>query len=367
MSGTSCDGIDAAVVAFENDAIDSAFSLCDFHTYPYDFPFKKRLLAENMDTEEAARLDFELGRLLGSAARDMVLRAKKSGIYPAFIASHGHTVAHFPPGTGPVPATMQIGQPALIAEQTGLPVVADFRPRDMAAGGQGAPLVPYVDWLLFRGNPLPTACLNIGGIANLTIIHSKVDDVLAFDTGPGNMLIDGAARILSGGKQEMDMNGEWAARGAVLPELLESLLNHPYFRELPPKSTGRETFGTDTYLRPRISSWLNTGKAADIMATVTRAVAQTIADSVRQHAGEIRQLVISGGGAHNATLWRMLGDALPTIYLKHSEDACGIPGDAREAVAFAVLGRETLLGRPGNVPGATGAARRVILGTITPA
>jgi anhydro-N-acetylmuramic acid kinase len=254
----------------------------------------------------------------------------------------------------------------VVAGQTGLPVVSGFRARDMAAGGQGAPLVPYADWALFRNHRPRVACLNIGGIANVTAVADRIEDVLAFDTGPGNMLIDGAARLATEGRLAMDAGGAMAARGTVSPELLDQLLENPYFELRPPKSTGREQFGPSVYLGPLLRG--RTGMSgADLLATVTRAVARTIADGLRAHVlplgAEI--VAVSGGGARNGTLMRWIGEELPRVHVCPS-DELGWPADAREAVAFAILGSETLAGTPANVPGATGASRRVVLGSVTP-
>jgi anhydro-N-acetylmuramic acid kinase len=371
MSGTSCDGVDAAVVRVEGTGGDLRAQLLHFRTLPYPEAFRERLLAPVLDAASMCSLNMELGEWLARAVLDAVDAARCLGVSADAVASHGHTVWHQPPGAplppDHCPGTLQIGEPAVIAERTGLPVVSGFRTRDMAAGGQGAPLVPYADWALFRGHRPRVACLNIGGIANVTAVADRIEDVLAFDTGPGNMLIDGAARLVSGGRLAMDAGGAMAARGAVSPELLDEMLGHPYFLRQPPKSTGREEFGPGAYLDP-----LRRNRADippdDLLATVTRAVARSIGDALRAHVLPLgaEVVAVSGGGAHNGTLMRWIGDELPGVGVCPSDDL-GWPADAREAVAFAILGSETLAGTPANVPGATGASRRVVLGSVTPA
>ena len=238
----------------------------------------------------------------------------------------------------------------------------------MAAGGQGAPLVPYADWLLFRREDATVVTLNIGGIANFTVVPPRLEEVFAFDTGPGNMVIDGAMALLSGGAETIDRDGAAAAAGQAIPTLHERLLAHPYFEREPPKTTGREEFGGEVYLRETLGPYME-GPREDVMATVTHAVAQSIADAYRRFIeprGSVVEIIASGGGVHNRALMEALRTLLPDVPIRGT-DAYGIAPDAREAVAFAILGNETLCGSPSNVPQATGARRAVVLGTITPA
>jgi len=256
MSGTSCDGIDVALVRISGAGLATEVELLDFNTFPYPNDVKDKLLkAHRLDVKDLCLLNFNIGALIGESVVEMKRRGEKKGITTDLIASHGHTAAHYPPSFGlsqkemkGAAGTLQIGEPAVIAHITGLMVISDFRQRDIAAGGQGAPLVPYVDWLLFRDDETTTALLNIGGIANVTIAPPDFDRIMAFDTGPGNMIIDGAVRILSDGTSQIDTDGKAAARGKVIPELEASLLEHPYFAALPPKSAGREQFGPDVFL-----------------------------------------------------------------------------------------------------------------------
>jgi anhydro-N-acetylmuramic acid kinase len=370
MSGSSCDGVDAALVRLRGSGSTLQVSLTDFATTRYPTGFRTRLLAPHTEVRDVCCLNFELGEHLAAAAAAMRDKAREKGVEPDFVASHGHTVAHVPPRNGARErGTLQVGEAALIAEATGLPVVSNFRVRDMAVGGQGAPLVPYADWLLFHRDDRTVACLNIGGIANVTVVPPNREDVLAFDTGPGNMPIDGAIRLLSKGERSIDEGGEAAGAGAVVDEFLEYLLDHPYFKEPPPKSTGREEFGPEVYLRDALAARRRHHPLEDLVATVTEAVARSIAEALRAWVLErhdLARVIVSGGGAHNRTLMRRLDDLLPETMVVRSE-RYHLPVDAREAVAFAILGGETLAGLPGNVPGATGAGKAVVLGTVTPA
>lgn len=369
MSGTSCDGIDVAVVEMSGCGPDFEAGLVAFDTLPYPPGLRVRLLAPSMDARDITLLSFELGGRLAEAAVRGKAMAEEAGLAAAFVASHGHTIAHYPPGKDANGVgTLQIGEPAVIAERTSLPVVSDFRPRDIAAGGQGAPLVPCADWLLFRREDATVVTLNIGGIANFTVVTPELEDVVAFDSGPGNMAIDAAVRHVTRGAEHMDADGATAAIGSVADEFFDALLKHPYFQKEPPKSTGREDFGHDVFLRDAIES-RKLYSNEDIVATVTAVVAESIARAYNDFVvprRDIARLIVSGGGVRNKTLMRMLKEALPGVNLRTS-DQYGIPSDAREAIAFAILGSETLAGNPANLPKATGARRPVFLGKITPA
>lgn len=362
MSGTSCDGVDAAVVSLSGAGEGLRARLSAFRSFPYDTAFRSRLLAPSFSLHETLALHALVAERLADAARAMLGEAGPAD----FIASHGHTLAHVPPpGEDGVAATVQVGDPRHIAAATGLPVVADFRPRDIAAGGQGAPLVPYADWVLFRRPHETVAALNIGGIANFTVVTPRIDSVYAFDTGPGNMIVDGVVRALSGGKQMMDVDGNAAARGAVVPELYERLMAHPYFALAPPKSTGRELFGVDVCIPDLLA--LAQGHGHDnLVATVTAVVADSIADAFQRYVASVqpvREIVAAGGGASNPALMNRLAERVAPVRLVEAS-GYGVPADAREAVAFAILGNETLCARPSNVPRATGARQGAILGSV---
>jgi len=282
------------------------------------------------------------------------------------IGSHGQTLWHEPP-INSIGSTLQLGEPAVIAEMTGVPVVSNFRTRDMAVGGQGAPLVPLADWLLLSHPTRTRAAQNIGGIANVTYLPATTDSkngVMAFDTGPGNMLIDEAVRLATNGAWEYDHDGELAAQGRVDESLLTEWLMEPYFQQKPPRTTGRELFGTQRateYWNHAMNRGLGPN---DIVATLTALTARSIEHAYRTFLPTFPdEVVVSGGGARNPTLMRMLIDRLAPARATTSEEY-GLDIEAKEAIAFAVLAYETWHKRPGNIPSATGASRAVVLGSI---
>ena len=368
MSGTSCDGVDAALVRLKGTGADLHIKFIRHATYPYPDALRLRLLAPRIDASELCALNFVLGEYLANAASRLLADVGELADGQVdFIASSGHTVAHLPPRDSEAIGTLQIGESAVIAERCKLPVVSDFRQRDMAVGGQGAPLVPHADWVLFHRDDRTVALLNIGGIANITVVTPERDRVIAFDTGPGNMAIDGAVRMLTGGEKQMDLDGQAAKKGVVIDEFMDQLLDHPYFSDPPPKSTGREEFGPEVYLRDGLLARRDR-PYEDLVATVTAAVAFSIIRAYGRFVKpgfDVSRLIVSGGGAHNKTLMDRLVQGLPDVTVCRT-DKYGIPVDAREAIAFAILGNETLCGTPANIPGATGATHGVVLGKITP-
>jgi anhydro-N-acetylmuramic acid kinase len=495
MSGTSLDGIDAALVRISGPATQPRVRLVAFETMPYPDEVRERLLAiaggDSTTAGEIDRFNTLLGVAFGEAAIRVCRRARVKPARLFVVGSHGQTIhhcgvqprkpthrtlpklvellynltgtrrkpdAHRPAarevgelfsklrarigGTSRAPGqesinainltyfpeimktlktvrpvrpklwsmgirgTMQIAEPALIAERTGAPVVADFRAADMAAGGQGAPLVPIVDYLLLRDARKGTVALNIGGIANFTVIPAgaKPEQVFGFDTGPGNMVIDGLVRHLTKGKKAYDAGGRWAAKGQVIEPLLEEILRLPFFAQKPPKSAGREQFGqafiNQYFLRLQGDAAsplqrpltrpapagenagggppspqgrgleIKRGRGArpeDLLRTATELTARTIADALRRFVlGKIaiHRLIISGGGAHNRLLVTRLAELLPNLRL-HRSDEFGINVDAKEAIAFAVLADRTMHGLPGNLPSVTGARHPVVLGKIS--
>jgi anhydro-N-acetylmuramic acid kinase len=364
MSGTSADGIDAALVEVEGAGETTRVRVLDFRTRSFDPELRVRVLALGQAAvDELLAVHYELGEEFARAALEVIEPARRAGITVHLIGSHGQTARHRPRAADAAgrAATLQVGEPAVIAERTGLPVVADFRPRDVAAGGEGAPLVPLVDWLLYRRRGGVRACLNLGGIANVTIVTDRVEGVRAFDLGPANMPLDRVVAAVSGGAESFDRDGAGAARGRVDRALLAELLDHPFLALPPPKSTGREMFG-DAFVLPLLRRYA--GREPDLLATLTRFVAEAIALGLRRWVPErLAEVVVSGGGAHNPVLVAALGAALAPVPVRSAE-VLGVDPDAKEAVAFAVLANETLFGHPGNVPAATGAAGGRVLGKI---
>ena len=350
ISGTSIDGIDVAVVELAPAAHPV---LVAFRSIPYPAGVREAILSISnaaTHTREIARMNFLIGELFAEAVQRCGVPLETIEL----IGSHGQTIFHEGDAAElfewQVASTMQIGEPAVIAARTGIPVIGDFRPADIAAGGKGAPLVPYVDYLLFRSESIGRAALNIGGIANITVIPAgaKPEQVIAFDTGPGNMIIDG----LTG---SYDRGGAIARRGCVDRELLARLLVAPYYRKAPPKSAGREQYGKE------FLASLPALPIEDLVATATELTVETIAQSINAFDG-VKEVIVSGGGAHNTYMMERFGAVLHA-QLKTSADF-GIDTDGKEAIAFAILAYETWHRRPSNLPSATGARCPAILGKI---
>ena len=374
MSGTSADGIDAALVAFDGDS----FRLVAFRQNPYPPALRKRILAVSSPgasrLDEVARLNFLLGERFAQAASDVAAAAGVPMERVDLVGSHGQTILHLPEpvqeGDLALRATLQIGEPSVIAERTGVTTVADFRPRDIAAGGQGAPLTPYFHYLILRHPAQARAALNVGGIANLTYVPPGAgpEAVVAFDTGPGNMVIDGLVERITGGAQTMDRGGERARRGRPHAGLLEALLADPYFAQVPPKTTGRERYGGE-YIDGVLSRGRGLGLPDDdLIATAAALTVRSVADSVRNLLGArapLSEIVVGGGGAKNLALLEGLASALPGTKVS-TFDTHGIPAEALEAVIFAALARLTILNVPNSIPSATGASHPVVLGKIVP-
>lgn len=347
MSGTSLDGITVAAV----DWTPRKWQLLEYTTVPYPKKLRERILAVSdavAHTGEIARLNFDLGEQYAKA----ILRLKNK---PQLIGCHGQTVFH---GPG---CTLQLGEAQVLAERTGTPVVSNFRPRDIAAGGQGAPLVPFVDYLLYKSARKSRVLLNIGGIANVTLLPAgcKPEEVVAFDTGPGNMLIDQLAWILTKGKRNYDKDGHLAAKGTPNHQLLHALLQDPYYKRKPPKSCGREQFGRE-FIGQLLATQID---LYDLIATVTVLTPATIYTAIRENAPD--ELIVAGGGTKNPHIMNHLRGFLPETLVQTTDDY-GLPAEAKEAVAFAILAHETWHRRANTLPSATGARHPVVLGQITP-
>jgi len=372
MSGTSVDGVDVAVV----DITKQKVHLLAFDVFPYPPALRREIL--RLCRPESARLDniCHYNFVLGEVFADAIIKLCRKSSIPLssidLVGSHGQTIYHNPRGRRysrtTICSTLQIGEPSVIAHRTGITTVADFRPRDIAAHGEGAPLVPYADYVLFGHNRLSRAVQNIGGIANVTFLPRgcKQDDIIAFDTGPGNMVIDGIIRLISGGKQRLDPAGKMAAQGTVDKRLLNEMLRHPFLRRRPPKSTGREEFGD--FFANRLYQQATQKGLADfcLIATVTAFTANSIARAYHKFLPTMPdEVILCGGGSHNDTLVEMLQSELPNAKMLSTRDF-GISVDAKEAVSFAILAWATINGLTNNVPGATGADRPVVLGKIIP-
>lgn len=368
MSGTSLDGVDAAIIEVDGGVPFRTLAVRAFYTRAYHDRERARLtdlMRPDVPLPELVQANVWLGELFADAALQAITQAGMTPRQVDAIASHGQTVWHLPPSDDTPGATMQIGEPCVIAERTGLLTVADFRPRDMAAGGHGAPLVPFADYHLFSSPDSAVAVQNIGGIGNVTWLKrgGTLDDVIAFDTGPGNMVID--ALVQRYGRGTFDRDGAMAAAGRVDETLLASWLSHPYFSSPPPKTTGRELFGAQYVVEVVQHAESRRLSPEDTVATATALTAESIARAYSTWLPGVDVVILGGGGSYNLTLRRMLAERLPGVAVKMHEDY-GISSEAKEAIAFALLGYATLCGVPANVPAATGARHPVVLGTIIP-
>jgi len=372
MSGTSADGVTAAVAEITGTGVDTDVRLVAYRTYPYPAEVRERLFTLFGDgasgLSEASELNVIVGHLFADAAEAIIDEAGLDADGVDLVGSHGQTVWHQPElkeaAGHRYRSTMQIGEPAVIATRTGLPVVADFRKADVAAGGEGAPLTPYLDYVLHRSPTASRVLQNIGGIANLTYLPAGcgLDDLVAFDTGPGNMIIDAAAGRYAGLSHDVD--GALARSGKPDKALLETLLRHPYYGRKPPKSTGREVFGAG-YASEVFSLADAKGlSSADTVATVTELTVESIAQAYEHHlTGPIDEVYVSGGGSKNPYLVERLRLRLAAPV--HDYSRLGCPSEAKEALLMALLANEHLMGTPCNVQAATGAARMVVLGYLT--
>lgn len=372
MSGTSADGVDAAIIDYDGRQWD----LLAFDMFPYSKKMRQAIFdlfnPQTSRVDSICQMNFVLGEVF---AESLITLARKNKIPLEsidLVGSHGQTIYHVAEPqkilSRSCRSTLQIGEPSIIAERTGCTVVADFRPRDIAAGGSGAPLVPYADLILFGSRNKKRALQNIGGIANITWLPagSGIEDVLAFDTGPGNMIIDRVVSLMTDGKKTFDESGRIAAMGCINRPLLDSLLKNPYFKRKPPKSTGRELFGTQFTDKLYADARKSGISPEDIVATVTAFTAQSIIDACHRFLPSLPdEMIVCGGGARNKTLLLLLQKELTDSRVCVMKEF-GINPDAKEAISFAILAYATIMGQPNNVPAATGAEKPVVLGKIIP-
>ncbi len=376
MSGTSADGINVALVRIQGRGFRSRFELLAHYEFPYPANVRRAILvtmnARSASVADLSRLHFLLGDLYADAVRAAQRRAR---LECELVGCHGQTLYH--QGRPAIflgrriACTWQSGEAAIIAAKIGVPVVSDFRPADMAAGGKGAPLVPFLDYVLYRHRRYGRIVQNLGGIANLTAIPPRAlpEDVVAFDTGPGNMVIDAVTEHLF--ERPFDRNGRIAARGEPIERVLQQLLRNPFFRQKPPKTAGREQFGRE-FVR-ELLRLCRRADEHDIVATATALTARSIGIAVRKFVLPLvespirfREFVVSGGGTNNLTLMRMIREELAPLKMRvRTSDDFGLPSQAKEAVAFAMLAYQTWRRLPSNIPSATGAERPAILGKVS--
>ena len=370
MSGTSLDGIDVVIARLRGSGRSLAIEQLAFHhtAYPADVreTLHRNVEAATSNVRDLSQLNALLGRLFADAVAETAATAGLALADLDLVGSHGHTAHHVPDaerfaGVDGVTSTFQLGAPSIIAAHLGVPVVGDFRSADVALGGQGAPLVPYFDWVMFADADEQRALLNLGGIANVTILPRGAgpEAVSAFDTGPANMVLDALSARLCG--EPYDRDGAHAAAGTPDEALLAELLDAEYFHRPPPKSTGREAFGTE-YVDALVAR--GSAEPDDLLATATALTARSVADAIDRFAGApLDALIVSGGGVHNRALMRALAAAFDPVPVRTTADY-GVAPDAKEALCFAVLAHEFLNGVPTNLPSVTGASRPTLLGTL---
>lgn len=371
MSGTSGDGVDGGLVEIKDNKDGIDMNLLEFITLPYSDKLKSELnkiLPPNSGSvDELTYMHYYLGRKFGEAALKLIEKSNLEESNVGLIASHGHTIRNLPP-KNPFfngRCRKQIGELAIIAEMTGITTIGDFRPAEVAAGGEGAPLIPYFDYHLLRSSSRDRVILNLGGIANITYIPSgaSLDDLVAFDVGPGNMIIDQVVSKVTDGEQGFDEDGEFAARGETDKKLLDELMRHPFINKEPPKSAGHEDFGSDYVDRIiTLAKKMNISKE-DLISTVTEFTTEAVAFNLDKYLGYINEIIVSGGGVHNDTLMKTLNTKLDSCEVSTTEEY-GVPIDAKEAMGFALLGYQGLHKIPNNVPSSTGAEHPTVIGKI---
>lgn len=371
MSGTSLDGIDTVLVNIEGFNLSTSLKVIEYNEYPIPQSIKNKIIESCQENtsriDHICSLNFEIGYLFKDAVEALLKKAQFDASQLDFIATHGQTIYHIPfSRDGLISSTLQIGEPAILAYRFNTTVISNFRVMDMAAGGQGAPLVPYSEYILYSKKGKNIALQNIGGIGNVTLLSESgdINDIYAFDTGPGNMMINAACMKLY--HLPYDDQGHIASKGKVIQQMLDELMGHPYLKKLPPKSTGREEYGE--LLVDKILDRFHKYPKEDIITTLTLYTAKTIAFHYQRDIMSkctLHEIIIGGGGSHNKTLLKFLKEELSPIPVL-TQDELGYSSDAKEAIAFAILGNETLANHSSNVKSATGAQDNVVLGNITP-
>ena len=360
MSGTSLDGVDIALVWLKGSGRGVSYELKDFHTYPMPYALQKRIEAAfTGQAEEICRLNFDLGSFFADLVLDFCSVKKVEIDEIDLIGSHGQTIRHIHSHS-----TLQIGEADMIARKTDTVVVSDFRAADIAAGGSGAPLVPYFDRILFRDIPGNLALQNLGGIGNVTFLPSnRKEPVIAFDTGPANAVLNELSEIVSNGQHGYDKDGVLSKRGKCDPDILRELLTHPYFTAELPKTTGREEFGKE-YVKRQMR---NTPQLSppDLLRTCLSLVAQSVVNAYRRYLPTLDRVIVSGGGAHHPLIVGEIREGLAGVEVDLIDSVCSIGSDSKEAVAFALLAHEKINQVPTNIPSVTGADRPVSLGKIS--
>lgn len=362
ISGTSVDAAEAALCRIEGTGANVRLSLVAHVSAPFEPALVRQVLATST-AREVCELNFVLGERFADAALQVIAKAGLTPEQVDVIGSHGQTLCHLPAPLAETPSTLQVGEASVICERTGIPTICDFRVRDVAAGGEGAPLIPYMDWAVFRTPGAHRALQNIGGIANLSVVGDRLEETVAFDTGPGNMVLDALARRATKGELACDLDGQLSRRGTVLPGLLEELLAHPFLRKEPPKSAGRESFG-ETLVA---GLWERFGdRPYDLIAT---ALAFTVEATARAYETwifprfRLEGVYLSGGGSRHPMMFEALTKRLAPVPVRKLQ-VLGFPEEAKEAACFALLASEWLSGTAQNVPSATGARRPVVMGKV---
>ncbi|SEQ68639.1 anhydro-N-acetylmuramic acid kinase [Piscibacillus halophilus] len=376
MSGTSLDGVDVAITKFQMVDQKIDFESLFFETYPFELELKnrlQRLVLPTAQSPDISSMNFLLGEVFGEAVNKAIIDSGLRFEDIDLVSSHGQTIFHNVTEQNDDPYhrlnTLQIGDISVIAERTGITTIGDFRTRDVAVGGQGAPLVPFADYTLFRSENFGRVLVNVGGITNLTVLPKgcKSDDVIAYDSGPGNMLIDAFVYFYTNGEKSFDENGKLASEGEIDYDWLNQLLKNPYYYKSPPKSTGREEFGYDYAKTLWTEAEALNVKPINRITTITALTSHTLAKAIVDHLeqGQIQEIYLSGGGWHNPTLVQFVEDLLPSGLTIKSTEELGIHSDAKEAIVFALLGFLGFNKHFNNLPAATGATKNVIMGKIS--